>query len=719
MAKKFIQEIADHVTRLDSDPEVSILLAFSVGRVLMNIHNSGGDWQKATREVDLPHIVDWLRAAVFNRSDWLRNVDGKGRPKKLLKFADLRGIAAEADKSMRIQSQGAALVNENGHEELVMEVGNGMYVVRLLSPEALDRESQVMQHCIGNGGYDARLASGDFEYLSLRDVAGHPHATMEISKKAGKVHQLQGKQNRRPLDRYLLALAPLYKQWRNAGVSFQSVIGDEWIVDHEGVLHHYSALPPKLVVPGDLELAWTRSLRLPDEMTILGNLRVKWNSMLALPNKLEVRGDLIFEDDWGDFQETEEDGADEWYDEIATTDRQLASFPSNLVVGGNLRLDKCMISSVINKIKVGGKLELNGIGGNVAFQSLKASHLVLADMDWVSLPVEMEVTHLDVTNCPNLVDLGDLEGIEMLSMRGMPIEAVPYMGTLRELHLRDMPIREFPGITATDSLTLTRTDITELPKALILTGTLAVHDTPIQSLPTGLAVGNLDLSGTEISSLPKDMTVSASITLWGENFNSLDGLHHVKGDLHIIHTSVQELPAGLRVDGDVRADRSILRSIGRDVLVGGHLNLAGCPISEIPDDIKVGNGLNLEGTRVRWLPDHLDVGSSLSVANTPILEIPKGLRITYLNIQDTDIVELPTGMDLDALDAARSHVYEIPAGVTVRYFNLSRRDDEIYARTQKRQSERWILEWQRETEEAAAQMPLPNGAGRLPNLPFG
>ncbi|MCS4089969.1 PcfJ domain-containing protein [Rhizobium sp. BK176] len=717
MTKHHIEEIADYITSLDDDPEVTVLLSYSVGRVLMNTHRAERNWRAAARQVDMDHIVDWLRAAVATRSEWLGNVDERGRPKKLLKFSDLGAMIAEADKHMRIQSQRSAAVLEEGQEDFVAALANGFSVVRLLTPESLDRESSYMQHCIGNGGYDARIASGKYEYLSLRDATGKPHATIEVAKEAKRVLQVAGKQNDRPLPKYLRLLGPLCQQWNEAGISFDGVMGSEWIVDHEGTLHHISALPSKLVVQGSLDIEWRDCLKLPDDLTVLGGLTVRWHPLLELPTKLEVRGSLTFKDDWGQFLDQEGDAPDEWYEEVLAKQRELATFPSSLVVGGDLSVANCRINADIEHLTVGGTFHLEGVRGTVAISRLKAWQFELVEMDWTSFPDEMEVNGLTVSGCPNLTSLGNLDGVERLSIADMSTEVVPQNGTFKELHLSGMPaLCSMQGITITHALTLHGTGITELPAGLTLDGPLEIHGTPIKTFPPGVSVGRLEMSKTELSRFPADMEVATDITLWEGSIRSLDGLLHVKGDLQMTYAPVRELPSGLKVDGNLRADKSSLEKIGRGISVGGRLDLRETRIAEVPDDIKVGAGMDMRESRLRWLPDNLNVGGTLNVSSTPILEIPIGLRVTDLYIQDTDIVELPAGLEVNCLYAEGSCLYEISDDVTVRHAFLSHRDDEIYRRTLRRET---VRSWPELLRTTAEESSFPGADGRTPVLKFG
>jgi hypothetical protein len=154
------------------------------------------------------HIADWLKAAVANKAPWLSKLDEKGRPKKLLKFGTLEAIAAGADKAMRRHNQNARRSELAVDAEIAyMELADGYRLVRLMSTEALDAESLEMQHCIGHGGYDDKLADPSVVFLSLRDATNKAHATLEIEN--GIIRQLSGKQNAYPDPKYLRLLHPL------------------------------------------------------------------------------------------------------------------------------------------------------------------------------------------------------------------------------------------------------------------------------------------------------------------------------------------------------------------------------------------------------------------------------------------------------------------------------------------------------------------------------
>lgn len=81
-----------------------------------------------------------------------------------------------------------------GDTKLLMKFPDGKKIMQLLSAEALDYETQYLNHCVGNGQYDARVLSGKVKICSLRTSADIPIATLEIRDKT--VFQIKGYKNK-------------------------------------------------------------------------------------------------------------------------------------------------------------------------------------------------------------------------------------------------------------------------------------------------------------------------------------------------------------------------------------------------------------------------------------------------------------------------------------------------------------------------------------------
>ncbi|MCZ7860907.1 PcfJ domain-containing protein [Agrobacterium salinitolerans] len=271
----------------EGDEELARLLAMSVGRVLLRA-TSGGRSQHADDQT-LRHISDWLAAAIAVDAPWLKNVDAHGRPKKLMKFSTIAQITAEANKAMRFANS-QLKTTRVADEKVYMNLDDGYCLVRLLGPHSLDRESAAMQHCIGNGAYDTHLLSGKRMYLSLRDPSGNPHATLEIDLERQQLIQLQGKQNRAPIRRYLETLKPYLER---SGLALNVPVSRlGFVIDKHGTWHSIHELPDGLEIDGNLDVSGTDLLDLPMGLVVSGDLYANGTRLRGLPDGLSVGGSI-------------------------------------------------------------------------------------------------------------------------------------------------------------------------------------------------------------------------------------------------------------------------------------------------------------------------------------------------------------------------------------------------------------------------------------------
>ncbi|MBY3432799.1 hypothetical protein HFN89_01235 [Rhizobium laguerreae] len=243
--------------------QVLTLLTHAVGRALeRDFFNQGltVGWDQAAI---IRHVTDWLTASVIDNDEWLGRVDAQGRPLKLMKLGSLEAAAKEADKAMRKRAQKLRTVKiKDGDEELFRELAEGYYIVRLLTPEALDVESAAMQHCIGQGSYDGLLKNTAFAFYSLRDPFGKPHATLEVE--GDWLNQCQGKQNREPDNKYIdLMLSVFVDQKWKTSIPLSGVI-----VDANHAIHDPMRLPDGFKSEGHLKLSKLPITSLPKDMII-------------------------------------------------------------------------------------------------------------------------------------------------------------------------------------------------------------------------------------------------------------------------------------------------------------------------------------------------------------------------------------------------------------------------------------------------------------------
>ena len=280
------------------------------------------------------HVADWIEAARLNNEEWLQRCDDKGRPLKLLKIGSLAQAEAEADKAMRrFAFNAAAAPHADGEgEESVMTFADGSRIVRLLTPQALDCESAMMGHCVGQGAYDRSVHNGSRIIYSLRDKENQAHVTLDVAVASGKLLQCKGKQNAPPVERHMPQVRAFIE--RSGIVLKESVRMTGLVQDSEGKVHSIKALPKGLKVGGHLDLSNIRITALPDDLTVGGNLDLSGTRITALPDGLSVGGNL----------------------DLSGT--RITALPDDLSVGGNLDLYRTRITALPDDLSVGGNLYL-------------------------------------------------------------------------------------------------------------------------------------------------------------------------------------------------------------------------------------------------------------------------------------------------------------------------------------------------------------------------
>lgn len=345
------QRIVEYLEAFSENTEVLRLLGLSVGRVLDKTLRRGEDWAASTEPQKIAHVADWLAASLATQAEWLLNVDEDGRPKKLMKFGTMAAIYQEADKAMRrANDQVRSAMPASDGERIVAELSGGLTLVEMLTETALDLESAVMQHCLGNGGYDERLRSGEYAYLSIRDDKGSPHVTFEILKRRRVICQSRGKQNAVPTDKYLQATKEV------VSLTGYQVDDLEFIVDRHGEFHEKSALPETLYVHGDLDVSDHFKLgKLPNVLSVEFDLSLAGRSdVTELPTILSV-GASIF---------AAHCGVKDWrpvtmvIGHLDLRDSAAELFPDSLAVGGDLLLRGTPLKRLPRNLGVAGGLDL-------------------------------------------------------------------------------------------------------------------------------------------------------------------------------------------------------------------------------------------------------------------------------------------------------------------------------------------------------------------------
>jgi hypothetical protein len=353
------------------DHALGTLLALSLGRVLINAAKRGEDWQAAVDDRHTRHIVDWLKAALVNDESWLHELDHLGRPRKLMKFADVDGVLKEADKAMLIAAQRQPAVRlSEGDEVHYADLGGSFHMVRLMTESALDRESREMQHCIGQGAYDSELSIPDRRaFLSLRDGFGKAHATLEIWYAKNQCIQIQGKQNKPPQRQYMDRIIP-YLTSCGLTMEWPEQIG--YAIDVEGRWHSLRELPDGFVSERNLSLKDTGVRSLPVDMRVPGLLYLDPGESFQLPAGLDVAtlaangGTYPLGERTRVRQKLDISGSeitalpdDIWLDgDLHMRSTPIQVLPPDLRVGGDLDARSSQVRHLSNGLDVGGNLNL-------------------------------------------------------------------------------------------------------------------------------------------------------------------------------------------------------------------------------------------------------------------------------------------------------------------------------------------------------------------------
>jgi hypothetical protein len=174
---------------------------------------------------DLDHLVDYFNYAL-DRPEEL--------PRDLRMGRDITRVSApdaleKAEDWTRWLAQKASDEEDSSGIEEIMSDGSYTWVY-VTSPQALDREGKLMQHCVGS--YADEVAESKCRIISLRDSQNEPHITLEIRDKT--VVQIKGKQNQPPVKKYI----PLLADFLNYGLDnrlFNDI--DENDFDRTGLFH--------------------------------------------------------------------------------------------------------------------------------------------------------------------------------------------------------------------------------------------------------------------------------------------------------------------------------------------------------------------------------------------------------------------------------------------------------------------------------------------------
>ena len=568
------QEIEDQLNSLSDDPRVQKLLHFSLGRLAIKNARRQEPFQYLLSSAGAFHVRDWLTVAVQRNEPWLSHLDEYDRPRKLMKFSTLNQAIKEADKAMnKLNQQIENLTLNENDEELITKLENGYYFVRLLSPSALKMEGKIMQHCIGQGGYDKILETDENRVFSLRDPAGKPHATLLADFNSGlkkpKVIQLQGKQNKHPDDKYIPYLIDAFD---SLGISivrfygFKNQIRDMQKIwyDHDnlpdGFTHDedlvlpssFKKLPKNMTINGDFDIRHQID-GLPDNMTVNGNLSVNLKEgSFSLPNGLTVTKTLTIIGD-----------------ENGTTKISEENIGHNINILEGVSLLKIDAADLLKTIKLPSRLFLqNAITSSDSLTKFKGNYLRYAGLSAskLAMPAQTHYKNLTINIAGEMSLVSKIpEDLNIshsfyLRVKGIKREQIPARLT-SEKETRLFGIDCKPDLSEwniKEVLSLEHCDILRIPEKLELSK-LSVINTKIHLQPKKIKIAySATFSGLEVDTVPA--------MEFDENLST-------KNEIRLLNTSIDKI------------DNDIIAGFNGIIVVENSEEKRNCPLLILPDDL--------------------------------------------------------------------------------------------------------------------------------------
>ena len=479
---------------------------------------------------------------------------------------------------------------ENG-TEFVMDLGDGFKAVRLMTPEALDAESDKMGHCVGQGGYDRAVRSNAIQIYSIRDEKGEPHVTFEIQNNL--VKQCKGKADRSVVKKYLPYVQRFisetgfnpYDDAKNMGmvknaegkfVNMYDIPAGTRFKNLDLSNTEVAVLPEGIVVEGLADLSGSQIERLPDDFQTGGTLKINNTKMETLPDGFRVGGSLSAK---GSALKSLPEGLYVGLD-LDVSDTKVASLPRSFSVKRNIDVSRTPIRDFPFNLKVGGDLAFAG-----------------TEIDF--LPAG-----LDVGGSLNAARSGLLRWPENAKIG------------------KDVDLSETP--------------VSKLPDDFNVNGTLRLTHCQVDTLPAGLKVADsLLMSGLRVTSLPEKFKTG--------------------GDLDITGTRIRTLPEGLEVGGSLNMRGSSAVSLPSDIRIGKDLLMSASYVETLPDNLKVGRNLDASYSSLKKLPDGLETGGILNIASTSVREIPAGTKAGgSIRVSGSDVAFIAPDIDSKKIEGMRA-----------------------------------------------------------------
>ena len=158
-------------------------------------------------------VRDWFRSLARNEDPVVM------QPGRINRMSWLQALEKAEDWHEAMVASESEIEELPGHKEMFLDLGPAGQWWKLTGPTCLDREGEMMGHCVAD--YADEVASGDAIILSLRDKKNNPHVTIEAGFGENEaadwvIRQVKGKGNEAPVEKYWPQVeAMLNHLWHN------------------------------------------------------------------------------------------------------------------------------------------------------------------------------------------------------------------------------------------------------------------------------------------------------------------------------------------------------------------------------------------------------------------------------------------------------------------------------------------------------------------------
>jgi len=156
-------------------------------------------------------------------ADWFRNLSRTNpqllEPHRLNRMSWAQALQGTEKYHEELKRRKEADIEEEGDKELYLDLGQNGQWWKLTGPSCLDREGNLMGHCVAD--YIDDVESDEAIILSLRDSKNNPHVTVELRPFEMKdaqgiaIEQIKGKENEPPVKKYWPQVEELLKHLKS------------------------------------------------------------------------------------------------------------------------------------------------------------------------------------------------------------------------------------------------------------------------------------------------------------------------------------------------------------------------------------------------------------------------------------------------------------------------------------------------------------------------